>query len=54
MLKAVLKCLTTFGELHDARQLFDAGKVEPSRRVGGWAEVGRPGRGQAEGKFATD
>ena len=51
MLKAVSKCLTTFGELHDARQLFDAGKAEPSRRVGSWAEVGRPGRGAGRGEI---
>ena len=50
MLKVVSKCLTTC-ELLDVRQLFDAGQVEPRRRVGSWAEVGRPGRGAGRGEI---
>ena len=53
MLKVVSKCLTTC-ELLDVRQLFDAGKVEPSRRVWDWAEVEAPEAGAGRGKFATD
>ena len=48
MLKVVSKCLTTC-ELLDVRQLFDAGKVEPSRRVWDWAEVGAPEAGGRQG-----